>query len=196
MRGGCFENHCQRHGRPQTFSWGWGGGSGKFKKGPPMEIKVAIKKFPYGEKAPHMVKKAPHKEKNVAKKAPIIENSGQKASPIAKKIIGGGGGRGPLYSCHPPPLRAPMAKEYGIPPRTFRRHRDKKVERIAKKRRAEAASHLTSSPYKAILLAKPASPPSKKHTKETECELTEKSTKNTNYEENWPCFICGESSQQ
>ena len=79
----------------------------------------------------------------------------------------------------PSPLRAPMAKEYGIaiPPRTFRRHRDKKVERIAKKRRAEAASHLTSSPYKAILLAKPASPPSKKNTKKTECDLTEKSTK-------------------
>ena len=67
-----------------------GGGSGKLKKGPPMEIKVAIKKFPYGEKAPHMLKKAPHKEKNVAKKAPITENSGQKAPHIAKKIMGGG----------------------------------------------------------------------------------------------------------
>ena len=125
-----------------------------------MEIKVAIKKFPYGENAPHMVKKAPHKEKNVAKKAPIMEKSGQKATPYSKKNYGGGGEDRLLLT--PPPLRAPMAKEYGIPPRTFRRHRDKKVERIAKKRRAEAASHLTSSPYKAILLAKPASPPSKK----------------------------------
>ena len=92
-----------------------------------------------------------------------MEKSGQKAPHIDKKKYGGGGER-TAYSCHPPPLRAPMAKEYGIPPRTFRRHRDKKVERIAKKRRAEAASHLTSSPYKAILLAKPASPPSKKKT--------------------------------
>ena len=58
-----------------------GGGSGKLKKGPPTEIKVAIKKFPYGEKAPHMVKKAPHKEKYVADKAPIMEKSSQKAPP-------------------------------------------------------------------------------------------------------------------
>ena len=127
-----------------------------------MEIKVAFKKFPYGEKAPHMVRKAPHKEKNVAKNAPIMEKSGQKTPPYSKKKLWGG--ERTAYSCQPPPppLRAPMAKEYGIPPRTFRRHRDKKVERIAKKRRAEAASHLTSSPYKAILLAKPASTPSKK----------------------------------
>ena len=112
MRGGCFENHCQRHGRLQTFSWGGGGGgSGKLKKGPPMEIKVAIKKFPYGEKAPHMVKKAPHKEKNVAKKAPIMEKSGQKAPPYSKKKNYGGGGERTAYCCHPTP--PPPASAYG-----------------------------------------------------------------------------------
>ena len=145
-----------------------------------------------------MVKKAPHKEKNVAKKAPIMEKSSQKAPPhIAKKIMGGGKDR--LLLPHPPPPPCerlwPKSMAYHQGPLDVR-HRDKKVGRIAKKRRAEAASHLTCSPYKAILLAKPASPPSKKNTKKTECDLTEKSTKNTKYEENWPCFICGEPSQQ
>ena len=135
---------------------GGGGGSGKLTKGPHMEIKVAIKKFPYGEKAPHMVKKAPHKEKNVAKKAPIMEKSGQKAPHIAKKNYGG---ERTAYSCPPPPPASAYGQRVWHTTKDFRRHRDKKVERIAKKQRAEAASHLTSSPYKAILLAKPASPP-------------------------------------
>ena len=89
------------------------------------------------------------------------------------------GGERTAYSCHPPP--PPCERLW---PKNMAYHQGpldvtetKRVERIAKKRRAEAASHLTSSPYKAIVLAKPASPPSKKNTKETECDLTEKSTK-------------------
>jgi hypothetical protein len=47
------------------------------------------------------------------------------------------------------------ARQFGIPSKTLRRHRDGKVrEQRSRKRRAESATILTSSPYKKILTEK------------------------------------------
>ena len=66
-----------------------------------------------------------------------------------------------------------------------------KVKRMAKKRRAEAASHLTGSPYKAMLLAKPAK--KTKPQKKPKVTRQKNQQNDTDDEEDWPCLICGES---
>ena len=80
-------------------------GGGKPKKGPP-----------HSQKAPHMVKRALYKEKNVAKKTLILRKSSKKASHIAKRIafdFSGEGGGATAYFCPPPPAGAHTFKSPG-----------------------------------------------------------------------------------
>ena len=65
-----------------------------------------------------------------------------------------------------------------------------KVKRGISKRKAEAAAHLTGSPYKAMLTNKSQNKTKKptKKRKKTKCTAPEDSE-----EEDWPCIICGES---